>query len=176
MSKGRTAGTLVALGVIVALMLVLGWQAVSAPFPSLSGGGGGGAVACQKVQKKVRIFRKEITVSVFNGTKRKGLADLTMRSMERRAFNPGAVGNAPPGGTVAYVEVRSTTSADDPAAQLVAQQFKPAAKVVLSADALGPGIVVVLGPKFKAMHVPAPKSLKLAKPKRTCLDNASPAA
>ncbi len=170
-SKARTAGTLIALGVVLAVMLVIGWRAASAPFPSL--GSGGAAAKCETVKEKSRIFRKEITVSVFNGTGRKGLADTTMAGMERRDFKPGSVGNAP-AGSVPYVEVRSKFK-DDPAARLVARQFKPAAKVVQSGDDLGPGIDVVLGKKFQTLHVPSPKSLKLDKPKRTCLDQATPA-
>ena len=171
-TKARTAGTLVALGVILVLMLVLGWHSVSAPFPKL--GGNDTAVQCQTVQKKKRVFRREITVSVYNATKRKGLADTTMNGLEKRDFRPGTVGNAPVG-SVSYVEVRSTVK-DDPAALLVSRQFKPVAKVMLSEDELGPGIDVVLGKKFKKLHVPSPKSLKLAKPKNTCLDGASPKA
>jgi hypothetical protein len=168
--KARTAGTLVALGAVLVIMLVLGWRAASSPFPSL--GGNSAASTCSTVKEKTQIFRKEITVSVYNGTKRKGLADSTMADMEKRHFSPGTVGNAPTG-QVPYVEVRSTI-ADDPAAQLVALQFKPPAKVVLETDDLGPGIDVVLGKQFKKLHVPSPKSLKLTKPRQTCLDSATP--
>ncbi|MEP6817710.1 MAG: LytR C-terminal domain-containing protein [Marmoricola sp.] len=171
MSKARTAGTLIALVAILGVMLVLGWQGVRSPFPPL--GGGAAAAKCQTVKEKSRIFRREITVSVYNGTRRQGLADQTMAGMEKRSFKPGTVGNAPSGKTVPYVEVRSTVQGD-PAAQLVAEQFKPAAKVVLANDELGPGIDVILGPRFKRLHVPSPRSLKLAAPRRSCLDNATP--
>jgi hypothetical protein len=172
-SKARTAITLGALGVICVLMLVLGWRAASSPFPSL--GGSSTTTKCEAVKKKKVIYRREITVSVYNDTGRKGLADATMASMEKRKFQPGTVGNAPAGTKVDYVEVRAAT-ADDPAAALVAQQFKPAAKVVAQEDDLGPGVDVILGPRFKKLHVPSPKSLRLPKPKTTCLDNPSPSA
>lgn len=171
-SKRRTAGTLVTLGVVLAFMLVLGWRGASAPFPSL--GGSKTASACETVQKKSRVFRSEVTVSVFNGTNRQGLADQTMANMEKRSFKPGTVGNAPVG-SVRYAEVRSRIR-DDPAAQLVAEQFKPAAKVVLEQDDLGPGIDVVLGKRFRKLHVPSPKSLRVPKPETTCQDTATPKA
>ncbi len=169
-SKGRTAGTLLVLGVVLVLMLVVGWHAFRAPFPSLSGNSA--TPKCDAVKVKSKIFRKEITVSVFNGTNRKGLADRTMADLEKRSFRPGTVGNAPIG-SVAYAEVRSTIK-DDPAAQLVANQFKPPADVVQDSNDLGPGIDLVLGTKFTKLHVPSPKSLKLTTPRQTCLDTASP--
>ncbi|MGI9155620.1 MAG: LytR C-terminal domain-containing protein [Marmoricola sp.] len=169
-SKARTAGTMLVLVVVLVLMLVIGLHAARRPFPSLSGKGA--TTKCDAVKVRSTIFRKEITVSVYNGSSRSGLADRTMAEMEKRSFTPGTVGNVPKG-SVAYAEVRSTTK-NDPAAQLVANQFKPPAKVVLAEDNLGPGVDVVLGPKFTKLHVPSPKSLKLVTPRRTCLGTASP--
>lgn len=169
-SRSRTASTLVVLVVVLVVMLVIGLHAARKPFPPLSGTSAN--TTCDSVKVKSTIFRREVTVSVYNGSSRSGLADRTMAALERRAFRPGTVGNAPKG-SVAYAEVRSTTK-DDPAARLVANQFKPPAKVVLAEDNLGPGVDVVLGPKFTKLHVPSPKSFKLVTPRRTCLDTASP--
>ena len=169
MSKGRTAVTLVLLLGILAVMLVVGWNAASKPFPKVSGA----TAECRTEKVKKEIFRREITVSVYNDTKRGGLADRTMAELERRAFRPGDVANAPAGIKVNYAQVLST-DADDPEAELVAKQFKPPANVVQADDEYGPGVDVMLGPQFKKLRKPGPRSLKLDEPIRSCVDQVDP--
>jgi hypothetical protein len=169
MSRARTAGTLAVMAVLLVVMLVFGWNAVSAPFPQRASS----KTTCKTVKVQHRIYRQQITVSVYNGTKRSGLADRTMAELERRSFKPGEVANAPSGINAKRVTVLSTTK-DDPQAVLVAQQFKPQADIVLSTDEFGAGIDVVLGPGFKNMRKPAPKFLRLDKPISTCVDAVTP--
>ena len=128
---------------------------------------------CKTVKVVNRIYRSQITVSVYNGTKRSGLADRTMANLERRSFKPGEVGNAPSGVNAKRVTVITTTKGD-PQAVLVARQFKPTADIVLSADGYGVGVDVVLGPAFKKLYKNAPRSMALAKPIRTCVDVVTP--
>ncbi len=172
-ARARSAATLAALGVLLVVMAVVGWKSATTAFPSLSGDTP--APACVKTEVKKVIYRKEITVSVYNASKKSGFADRTMDSMERRNFVVGAVGNAPDDTDVPRVEVRTTVK-DDPRAELVAEQYKPKAAITVSENALGPGIDVVLGPKAPRPVVPAPKSLKLDKPTSTCVDEPSASA
>ncbi len=169
MSKGRTAITLVLLVGVLFGMLLFGWNAASKPFPRVASAG----PTCQTEKVKKEIFRREVTVSVYNDSKRSGLADKTLAELERRAFRPGDVANAPDGIKVSYVQVLSTDE-NDPAAQLVANQFKPPATVVQANDEYGPGVDVILGPKFKKLRKAGPKSLKLDTPIRSCVDEVDP--
>jgi hypothetical protein len=169
MSRGRTAGTLVVLVAVLLVMLVVGWNAVSKPFPKVVGA----TPACQAEKVKKQIFRREVTVSVYNDSKRSGLADRTLAALERRSFRPGDVANAPAGIKVNYAQVLSTDE-DDPEAQLVANQFKPPARVVQADDEYGPGVDVMLGPDFKKLRKPGPKALKLDEPIRSCVDQVDP--
>ena len=164
MSRRRTAGTLLVLLAVLAGMLVIGWNAASKPFPKVLGS----TPACQAEKVRKQIFRREVTVSVYNDSKRSGLADRTLAELERRSFRPGDVANAPAGIKVGYVQVLSTDE-DDPEAQLVANQFKPRAKVVQADDEYGPGVDVMLGPQFKKLRKPGPKKLRLDKPIRSCI-------
>lgn len=165
MSKGRTAGTLLALVVLLVVMVWVGWQAASKPFPKVVGA----TPTCRAEKVKKQILRREVTVSVYNGSKRSGLADRTMAELERRSFRPGDVANAPAGIKVTYAQVLST-DVDDPEALLVAKQFRPRAHLVVADDEYGPGVDVMLGPRFKKLRKPAPKSLKLDEPIRRCVD------
>jgi hypothetical protein len=167
----RTAVTLTALSLILAVMVVVGWKQATAAFPSL-GGDKAAAATCQKQRVKKRLLRKEVVVSVYNGSGRKGLADRTMGVLESRTFRVGAIGNAPAGTSVDYIEVRAS-SKDDPAATLVAQQFKPPATVVATEDQIGPGVNVIMGKRSRVPHASGPASLKLVKPVVTCLDKPS---
>lgn len=172
-ARVRSAATLAALGVLLVVMAVVGWKTATTSFPSLSGDNP--APTCVKTKVKKVIFRKEITVSVYNASKKSGFAERTMNSMERRNFVVGAVGNAPGNTDVPRVEVH-TTVRNDPRAELVAEQYKPPAVVVVSQDVLGPGVDVILGPKAPRPVVPAPKSLKLDQPTNTCVTEPSPSA
>ncbi len=165
MSKGRTAGTLLALVMVLVVMVWVGWNAASKPFPKVTGT----TSQCQTEKVTKRIFRREVTVSVYNGSKRSGLADRTMAELERRSFRPGDVANAPAGIKVTYAQVLSTDE-DDPEALLVAKQFRPRANLVVADDEYGPGVDVMLGPRFKKLRKPAPRSLKLDEPIRRCVD------
>ena len=150
---------------VLAGMLVIGWNAASKPFPKVLGS----TPACQAEKVRKQIFRREVTVSVYNDSKRSGLADRTLAELERRSFRPGDVANAPAGIKVTYAQVLSTDK-DDPEALLVAKQFRPRAHLVVADDEYGPGVDVMLGPRFKKLRKPAPRSLKLDEPIRRCVD------
>lgn len=165
--KVTTAVTLVALVVVLCIMAVWGYNAATAPVddgPTVSAG-----PDCppedQIVTKYVR--RGDVTVSVYNAGKKKGVAQSTMEKLEAAGFKPGEVNNAPEGIDVERVAVY-TTDADDPDAELVALAFGKSTQVVRSDDELGPGVDVVIGDKFKGKIRKAPKRLELKDPEPTC--------
>jgi hypothetical protein len=166
--KLTTGVTLVALVVVLCIMAVWGYNALTAPVedddPAASTG-----PDCppedQIVTKYVR--RGDVTVSVYNAGKEKGRAQSTMEALEEAGFKPGEVNNAPEGIEVDRAVVY-TTSADDPDAELVALALGKATQVVRSDDEFGPGVDVVIGDKFKRLDPKAPKRLELKDPERTC--------
>ncbi|MCW2759608.1 MAG: LytR family transcriptional regulator [Nocardioidaceae bacterium] len=175
-SHARTSLTLSILGVLLVVMLVFGWKQATAAFPG-SDTATSTETPCANPRTKTTITRKEVVVSVYNGSTRKGLADRTMSKLEASGFKAGAVGNAPDGTDVDYIEVRAS-SINDPGAALVAAQFNPKAKVVAAEDELGPGVDVIMGKTSRRPAKGAPPALKLTTPVVTCLDKPkrSPAA
>ena len=172
-TRARTALTLGVFAVVLVLMAVIGWQRLTAPLPEASSQP---AAACQVYKTKKQVTRKEVTVSVYNGTDKSGLADDTLAVLERRNFVVGAVGNAPDDAKdVTGVLVRTTVT-DDPRAELVASQFQPKAQIEQTPEAGGPGIDVILGPDFTRLKRKAPTKYVLPTPTRTCVDRATPTA
>jgi hypothetical protein len=165
-----TGATLVGLVVVVCIMAVWGFKAVTAPIdedgsgPSASSG-----PTCppeeQVVTKDVR--RGEVTVSVYNAGERPRRAQETMELLEQAGFKPGEVSNAPEGIAVDKAVVYSTKT-DDPAAQLVALALGKKTQVVHSDEAYGPGVDVVIGDKFKRLNASAPTRVDLPEPVTTC--------
>lgn len=140
----RSALTLTGLGLLVAAAAAWGWSAFTAPFP-----GDEPAPVCvdTSVAAGEEIFRDQVVVSVFNGSKRSGLAAATMEQLTGRGFVAADTGNAP--AQTPSTQIWSDDPAN-PAVQLVQRQFK-GAKVV-PGEALGAGVVVVVGDKFKALR------------------------
>jgi hypothetical protein len=147
--RGRhvtTAVTLVVLLGILAVGGLVGIRTLLAPLPSNKSS----AVAtpdCTVVRKGTVVRSRQVTVSVFNGGTRSGLADETMGRLRNRGFVKGDVGNAPAGTVVKRVQVW-TTQAHDAAARLVARQFGRTTRVRVVHTDLGPGVDVVVGDAF----------------------------
>lgn len=140
----RTAVTLGVLGLMVVVAAIWGWAALTQPFPEDEP-----VAICEDttVSAGTEVRRDQVVVSVFNGSKRSGLAGSTSAQLVERGFVAGDVGDAP-------VQVATTQiwfdDPSNPAVQLVQQQFKKAK--VVPGDALGPGVVVVVGEKFQALR------------------------
>ncbi len=123
--------TLAVLAALVAIAAVWGWAAFTEPLPQDEP-----VAICEDtaVAAGSEVRRDQVVVSVFNGSRRSGLAGATSAQLEERGFVAGDVGDSP-------LPVASTQiwSADptNPAVQLVQQQFKGAQ--VVPGDALGPG-------------------------------------
>ncbi|MGY2877107.1 hypothetical protein ACVW00_004297 [Marmoricola sp. URHA0025 HA25] len=164
-----TGATLMGLVVVVCVMAVWGYHAATAPIGDTSSGSSSDGPTCapqdQTVTKYVR--RSDVTVSVYNAGERAGRAQETMDLLEHAGFKPGEVNNAPDGVEAQRAAVYSTKD-DDPAAELVAKALGKKTQVVHSDEALGPGVDVVIGDRFKGLDAAAPTRLALPKPETSC--------
>lgn len=145
MSPGaRSAATLAGLLALVAVAVLWGWSAATKPFPKNDP-----PPVCVDTQIAAgeQVFRDQVVVSVYNGSKRSGLAAATLSGLTQRGFVAGETGNAPERTGKTRI---LAPDPQDPAVRLVSAQFK-GAKVVL-ANGLGPGVTVVVGEKFKSLR------------------------
>lgn len=148
----RTALTMATLGVLLLVAAAWGFSALTAPFP-----GKVDLPTCvaTEVEKGEKIFPDQVVVSVFNAGTREGLAGLTMKQLNDIGFVEGESGNAPARAKVSRAEVWAAPR--NPAAALVARQFGRDTPVVKGRP-LGPGVVVVVGDRFRTL-VKAPKKI-----------------
>lgn len=166
--KLTSAITVGALAVVVVIMAVWGYQALTAPIDDLVSSSSDGPTCAPEDQSVIRVVRRgEVTVSVYNTGKRTGRAQDALDLLEAAGFKPGAVGNAPDGLKVPRAEVR-TTRKDNPAARLVAAAFGKDTKIVVIDEDYGPGIDVFIGDKFIKLKASAPTKVSLPKPQTTC--------
>jgi hypothetical protein len=137
---------------ILVLGVMIGVKALFAPLPEDPEPAASPTPTCtQKVVKKGQRLRSaQVSVSVYNGGTRAGLADKTMRALTKRGFKQGEIGNAPPEIEVAKVRVFAAQRYDQ-AAQLVARQFGRRTKVTVVERDLGPGVDVVVGNDFEKL-------------------------
>jgi hypothetical protein len=140
----RSALTLAVLGLLVVVAAVWGWAALTKPFPQDEP-----VAICEDtdVAAGAEVRRDQVVVSVFNGSKRSGLAGSTMAQLVERGFVEGDVGDAPLPADSTQIWSSEPTN---PAVLLVQQQFKQAK--IVAGDPLGDGIVVVVGEKFKTLR------------------------
>jgi hypothetical protein len=161
--------TLIGAGVVFVVMAFWGVTAATTPI-SRSDGSGTAAGQCSDAEKTIQthIKRKDVTVSVYNSGKRKGLATDVLQRLENSGFRPGAVGNAPEGlsADVAVVYAKDTSSTS---AKLVALILGPDTQILPQEIDMGPGVNVVVGDQFKRLDRTAPRSLELPEPIITCV-------
>lgn len=166
--QGTTIVTLAVLFLILIVMAVWGFSEAAKPFPPLASDTEPSPCSKAETVTKTKIGRKDVTVSVYNSSGRKGLATETLVDLEDRHFHPGEAANAPDGVTVATVEVWSTRE-NDPKAKLVAAQFGPDTHVVHSDVELGPGIDVIVGKGYTKLAKGAVKTMALPAPETSCV-------
>lgn len=159
------------IGALVAFVVMAFWGITAATAPGANTQqAASNATQCSDAEKTVKthIKRNDVTVSVYNSGKRKGLATSVLTKLERGGFRPGAVGNAPAelatDVAVVYAEDTSSTSA-----KLVAAAFGPDTQIVVQDQDMGPGINVVVGDQFKRLDPAAPRELELPEPIITCV-------
>ena len=140
----RSALTLAFLGVLVVAAAAWGWTALTEPFPQDEP-----VAICEdaSVTAGTEVRRDQVVVSVFNGSGRSGLAGATSAELTERGFVAGDIGDSPQPAATTQIWADDPTN---PAVDLVKQQFKKAQ--VVTGDALGIGVVVVVGEKFKALR------------------------
>ncbi len=144
-ARAKSLVTLAVLGVIVVLAAVWGWRAATEPLPERAD-----PPLCEEtpVAAGETVVREQVAVSVFNASDRNGLAGSTLDLLEERGFVGADTGNAPEGTTTPGVQIWSNDP-ENPAAQLVAQQFRRA--TIVPGEALGRGVTVVVGDSFKKL-------------------------
>ncbi len=141
-SRVRSLVTLGALGLVLVVAGLWGWSAISEPFPEDSR-----PPVCvdREFAKGDQVKRRDVTVSVWNGGKRVGLAGLTMDLLVESGFHEGSEGNTPGKRRVERVEIW-TEDPDNPAVRLVASHL---GKVdVVERPEPAPGVLVVVGDGF----------------------------
>jgi len=139
----KSALTLAVLAVLVLVAAVWGWGALTKPFPKDDP-----VAICEPTDVPAggEVRRDQVVVSVFNGSKRSGLAGSTMAELAERGFVEGNVGDAPVPAATTQIWSSEPTN---PAVLLVRKQFKKAK--IVPGDQIGDGIVVVVGEKFKTL-------------------------
>jgi hypothetical protein len=140
----KSALTLAVLAVLVLVAAVWGWAALTEPLPQEEP-----VAICEDetVTAGSEVRRDQVVVSVFNGSGRSGLAGATSAQLAERGFVEGDIGDSPLPATTTQIWSADPTN---PAVLLVKRQFKRAE--VVQGDALGPGIVVVVGENFQALR------------------------
>ena len=135
--------TLAVLALLVVVAAVWGFGALTKPFPKDEP-----VAICEPTDVPAggEVRRDQVVVSVFNGSKRSGLAGSTMAELVERGFVEGQVGDAPQPASTTQIWSSEPTN---PAVVLVQQQFRRAD--VVTGDQLGDGITVVVGEKFKSL-------------------------
>ena len=153
MTPGVRSGlTLLTLGLLLAAATVWGWTALTEPLPVTED-----PPICEdtEIAAGTKVSRDQVVVSVFNGSDRNGLAGATRDLLIERDFVPGETGNAPERTDETIVV---SDDPQNPAVRLVARQFKGAR--IAQGDALGPGVVVVVGQGFDGLRRKQVKSVK----------------
>ena len=140
----KSALTLAVLGLLVVVGALWGWAALTQPFPKDEP-----VAICEdtNVSAGTEVRRDQVVVSVFNGSGRTGLASSTIAQLAARGFVAGDVGDSPQPTATTQIWASDPTN---PAVALVKQQFKKAK--VVAGDAIGIGVVVVVGEKFKTLR------------------------
>lgn len=143
-AAARSALTLLGLCVLLVAGAAWGWVALTKPFPKDDP-----VPVCSdtSVAAGTEVRRDQVVVSIFNGSKRSGLAGATRAQLSERGFVPGDVGDAPQPSATTQIW---TDDPKNPAVQLVRRQFRKAK--VVPGDRLGIGVVVVVGEKFKTLR------------------------
>lgn len=138
-ARARSRVTLAVLVALLVVAAVVGWQAMTAPFPTAED-----LPPCVETQisEGQEVFPDQVTVSVFNASSRNGLASRTMNALIGRGFVSAGTGNAPPDTKFRGVQIWAD-NAKNPAVALLTSQFRNVK--VVTGPALGPGVVVVAG-------------------------------
>ncbi|MBO0847223.1 MAG: LytR C-terminal domain-containing protein [Nocardioides sp.] len=158
----KTALTLAFLVALLIFGLAWGWSAMTQPFPKSAP-----VKACYPtlLQAGDRVSAPKVTVSVFNASRRVGLADRTMSDFQDQGFGAGDVGNAPKKATVRYAQVWSGDRSR-PDVRLVASRLGHHI-LIARKHIRAPGVVVVVGAQFQHL-IPGRSSVKVTRTTTIC--------
>lgn len=140
----RTTITLLALGLLLAVAALWGWNAATKPLPAKVD-----SAICVNtdVAQGDKIYPQQVAVSVYNAGRREGLAGRTMQLLTDAGFAQGNAGNAA-SAKVGTVSIWTTTP-ESPAVRLVASYFD--APEIERRDGPGAGVTVIVGDGFKTL-------------------------
>jgi LytR cell envelope-related transcriptional attenuator len=158
----RTGLTLAGLAALVVLGGLLGWAALTQPFPEKTTPP---KCVATKVSPGEKVFPGQVTVSVFNAGGRNGLASSTMAALVDAGFAEGDTGNAPSGAKVARVQIWAP-SPQSPDVRLLKSRLGPETPVVKQ-NGPGAGLNVMVGDGFTQL-VKGPPSVKATKEAEIC--------
>jgi LytR cell envelope-related transcriptional attenuator len=140
----RTAITLAALALLMLVGVTWGWAQVLKPFP-----GKVDVPICVDTSYRAgdELFVQDVTVSVFNASKREGLAARTMQELEDAGFAAGQTANAPKGTSLTAPAEIWVHDTDNPAAKLLRARVGRV-PVVEHPENRAAGITLVVGDQF----------------------------
>lgn len=141
----KSLATLVALGVLLVVAAVWGWNAATQPFP---GRADPPVCVAHSFAKGEKVRPGDVTVSVLNAGTRNGLAGLTMGLFTDAGFADGKEANAPRKAQVAGAQIW-TKDPRNPAVRLVASYL--ANEKIVRRGAPGAGVTVVVGDEFQEL-------------------------
>lgn len=160
----RSALTLTVLVLLLVVATLWGWRALTQPLPQVAE-----TPVCVETEVAAgeEVVTNQVAVSVFNASRRNGLATKTMNQLVGRGFVSAGTGNAPADTDVTNVRIHAR-NAKDPAVALVLAQFRGAE--VVPGPSLGLGVVVVVGDDFSSLRgrKKAPTSVTAEAPASIC--------
>lgn len=166
--RARSTLTLLVLVVLLVVGLRVGWSQLTAPIgsPDVSNED---PPACTNrvVEAGSTIGRGDVTVSVYNGGTKAGLAGRTLRRLANRGFGTGESGNA----QERVPKVQVWAEEPSPAVFLVKSHVakKPKQVRVVRREGLGPGVTVVVGDDWRGLQkgrrqAPVGKDVEICSP------------
>ena len=159
----RTVITLAALALLMLLGVTWGWAQVLKPFP-----GKVDAPICVDTSYKSgdELFVQDVTVSVFNASKREGLAARTLQALEDAGFAAGQTANAPKGTSITAPAEIWVKTANNPGAKLLRARVGRV-PIVEHPETTAAGITLVVGDQFGDLQE-GPNSVILSKDAVVC--------
>lgn len=166
-----TAVTMLVLVGILVLGVVVGVRELFAPLPGSEDASSEATAdeteSCDPSGKPTRLTSREVTVNVYNGGSRAGLAGQTLDTLSARGFRAGQASNVSDAG-VRRVQVWVVEGEED-AGKLVARNFGPRVpvKTVQGGKDLGDGVDVVVGNRLGPLARPV-RAIKVEADEGAC--------
>lgn len=122
----------------------------------------------REVAEGEEITADMVTVNVFNSSNTAGLANRVSINLAERGFTAGQVGNNS-GAVEPNVVTILTDNQEDPAVQLVAQQFNGEVQFQAPDIEVDEGVIVLLGPNYGDLRGDAPATIAAAQATSICV-------